>query len=221
MPQRAKPIRVYLLDDHDLVRRGLRDLLASVRDIHVVGESRSALAAPEAIMGLDTDVMVLDLHLQDGTGVHVCRRVRAANPRIQGLLLTASSDDEAATASILAGASGYITKYAASTDLISTIRKVGSGKELMDEGVRSRMTAQLLSQVGALQPAVPDDALDLLSLVAEGLTDREIAERVGRDPTEVADHIAALVDVATSAQLNPLTLPPPGSRTGKHRASDP
>jgi DNA-binding NarL/FixJ family response regulator len=220
MPPSAKSIRVYLLDDHDLVRRGLRDLLASVRDIHVVGDSRSALAAPEAIVALRTDVMVLDLHLQDGTGVQVCRRVRGAEPRIRGLLLTASSDDEAAMASILAGAAGYITKYAASADLINTLRRVGSGQDLMDEAVRDRMSAQLLSQVRAVRPEVPRDVLDLLSLVTEGLTDREIAERVGRDATEVAGDIAALVDVATSGQLNPLTQPPPGSRTGKHRASE-
>jgi two-component system response regulator DevR len=202
MPPRAKPIRVYLLDDHELVRRGLRDLLAAPRDIHVVGESGSALAAPELIMGLDTEVMVLDLHLQDGSGVQVCRRVRAANPRVRGLLLTASSDDEAAMATIVAGAAGYITKFAVSVDLIGAIRKVGSGKELMDKAVRQLTAERLLTQVRALRPAVPADELHVLSLVTEGLTDREIAEQVGSDPTEMADHITALIRVATRSQIN-------------------
>lgn len=199
MPPRAKPIRVYLLDDHDLVRRGLRDLLATARDIHVVGESRSAVAAPDLIVRLNPDVMVLDLHLQDGTGVQVCRRVRAAEPRIRGLLLTASSDDEAAIAAILSGAAGYVTKFTVSADLMSAVRRVGSAEQVMDEALRQDTAAFLISQVRALQPAVPDDDVHILSLVTDGLTDREIAERLGRDPTAMADHVAALIDLATSS----------------------
>src|SRR5215218_1860025 len=98
-----EPLRVFLLDDHALVRRGIRDLLSAARDIEVVGEADSAKAAPGLILGSQADVMVLDLHLQDGTGIHVCREVRSANPAIRGLLLTAAGDDEAAMASVLAG----------------------------------------------------------------------------------------------------------------------
>ena len=152
------------------------------------------------IVRLNPDVMVLDLHLQDGTGVQVCRRVRAAEPRIRGLLLTASSDDEAAIAAILSGAAGYVTKFTVSADLMSAVRRVGSAEQVMDEGLRQDTAAFLLSRVRALQPAVPDDDVHILSLVTDGLTDREIAEQLGRDPTAMADHIAVLIDLATSSQ---------------------
>jgi DNA-binding NarL/FixJ family response regulator len=113
--QASKVLRVFLVDDHDLVRRGVRDLLSAARDVMVVGEASDAGPAARQILALDVDVMVLDLHLQDGTGVAVCRRVRSADPGVKGLLLTASSDDEATLAAVLAGAAGFATKFARSS----------------------------------------------------------------------------------------------------------
>ena len=103
-------VTVYLLDDHDIVRQGLRDLLAPAREVHVVGDSGRAEHAAEAILERGAMVMVLDLQLQDGSGVHVCRQVRAVNPNVQGLLLTSADDDAALAAAVLAGAAGCLVK---------------------------------------------------------------------------------------------------------------
>ena len=129
-----KYLRVYLLDDHDIVRQGLRDLLVPAIDIYVVGDSGSAREATRVIPGLGIDVMVLDLRLQDGTGIDVCRAARAADPSVRGLLLTSSGDDEALTAAILAGAAGYVVKLTRSSDITEAIRRVGAGKSLIDPG---------------------------------------------------------------------------------------
>ena len=111
-------VKVYLLDDHDIVRRGLRDLLAAARDIHVVGDSSSTRGAARSILELGANVMVLDLQLQDGTGIEVCREVRAIDPSVSGLLLTSFDEDEALAAAILAGAGGYIVKASRGADII-------------------------------------------------------------------------------------------------------
>ena len=147
----ARQIRVYILDDHDLVRRGLRDLLAAARDIMVVGESSSVETAPQSILRSDADVMLLDLHLADGSGIEVCRRVRAVNPSVKGLLLTAADDEEAALAAIVAGAAGYAIKAASNVDLVGTVRAVGSGQELIDADVRQGVE-QYLVEAGASSP---------------------------------------------------------------------
>jgi two-component system response regulator DevR len=215
VPPNGEQIRVYLVDDHDLVRRGLRDLLAAARDIIVVGESSSAAVAPDLILALDTDVMVLDLHLQDGTGAHVCRRVRSTDPSVRGVLLTASGDDEAATAAILAGAVGYTTKYARSSDLVGTIRAVAAGHQLMDETLRNRAAARVLSYARELRPPIQDDGYQILALMTEGLTDHEIAERLGGEPSAIADRISTLIDRMT----HPAPFAAPSQpEPGRHRA---
>ena len=136
-------LRVYLLDDHDLVRKGLADLLMPATDIDVVGDSASARDAVPAILDLEVDVMVLDLRLQDGTGVEVCRAVRSVDPSIVGLLLTSSDDDEALVAAMLAGAAGYAIKVARNSDIISAIRRVGAGKSMIDPAAAQRVTQEL------------------------------------------------------------------------------
>ena len=124
----SRYVRVFLLDDHDIVRQGLRDLLSAATDIHVVGDSASARHAPQAILELQADVMVLDLQLQDGTGIEVCRAVRSVNPSVNGLLLTSSGDDEALVSAILAGAAGYVVKLTRTGDIVAAIRRVATGK---------------------------------------------------------------------------------------------
>jgi two-component system response regulator DevR len=212
----ARQIRVYILDDHDLVRRGLRDLLAAARDIMVVGESSSVETAPQSILRSDADVMLLDLHLADGSGIEVCRRVRAVNPSVKGLLLTAADDEEAALAAIVAGAAGYAIKAASNVDLVGTVRAVGSGQELIDADVRQGVE-QYLVEAGALQSALTEDEQRVLALVAAGRTDREIAEQVGGELDKVTQQVAELVFRKTGFGA-PRAMPTQSPSTlGRHR----
>lgn len=186
-----KYLRVYLVDDHDLVRRGLADLLLPATDLDVVGDSGSARDAVRAIPELDADVMVLDLRLQDGTGVEVCREVRSVDPSITGLLLTSSDDDEALVAAMLAGAAGYVIKLASSSEIIDAIRRVGSGRSLFEPSAVERVTRELLSN--ELRPPLLDDEREILTHVLDGLTDPEIAERMGIPPERATPDITRLV----------------------------
>jgi two-component system response regulator DevR len=193
--QAGKVLRVFLLDDHDLVRRGVRDLLSAARDVMVVGESSDAGPAAKQILALDIDVMVLDLHLQDGTGVAVCRKVRSADPGVQGLLLTASGDDEATLAAILAGAGGIATKFARSADLLGTIRALGSAPvSLIDAATTARVKADYLARLDRVRPRLTDEERQLLTHAADGLTDAEIAQRTGLDEEPLHERVAALVE---------------------------
>lgn len=185
-------VRVYLLDDHDIVRRGLRDLLAAARDIQVVGDSASTHDAAEAILELGANVMVLDLQLQDGTGVEVCREVRAADPSVHGLLLTSFGEDEALAAAVLAGASGYIVKSSHGADIIGAVRRLGEGRSMLEPALAAHAVEQLRSLVTA--PPLTGREREILTHVLEGRTNREIADHMGTvaGPTgrEIADVIA-------------------------------
>src|SRR3954468_1242794 len=123
-------IRVYLLDDHEVVRQGLRALLESQEDIEVVGESGSAVDAAHRIPALRPDVAVLDARLPDGSGIEVCRTVRSVDPSIRALILTSYDDDEALFAAIMAGASGYVLKQVRGSDLVDAVRQVAAGNSL-------------------------------------------------------------------------------------------
>src|SRR5262249_58708363 len=125
-------IRVYLLDDHEVVRHGLRDLLERDGDMEIVGESGSAVDAEHRIPALRPDVAVLDARLPDGSGVDVCRDVRSVDPSIQALILTSYEDDEALFAAIMAGAAGYVLKQIRGNDLVDAIRRVAAGQALLD-----------------------------------------------------------------------------------------
>ena len=130
----GEPIRVYLLDDHEVVRRGLRVLLEQHGDIEVVGESATAAEATARIPALRPDVAVLDARLPDGSGIEVCRAVRSVDPTIKALILTSYDDDEALFAAIMAGAAGYVLKEIRSTDLVAAVRHVAAGKSLHRPG---------------------------------------------------------------------------------------
>jgi two-component system response regulator DevR len=172
--------RVFLLDDHEIVRRGLKELLESEEDLVVVGEAGTAAEALERIPATAPDVAVLDVRLPDGDGVEVCREIRSAHPEINCLMLTSYADDEALFSAILAGAAGYVLKQVRGTDLIDAIRRVAQGQSLLDPGVTARVLERLRS------PQAPDEHLASLSeqerrildLIAEGLTNRQIGERM-------------------------------------------
>ena len=174
-------IRVFLLDDHEMVRMGLRKLLESGGDIEVVGEAGTAAAAIARIPALKPDVAILDARLPDGTGIEVCRVVRSADPSIKAIILTSFDDDEALFASIMAGAAGYILKQTTSQDLLSAVRHVSAGGSLLDPQVTERVMQRLRD--GA--PGEPEELKTLtaqerriLELVAEGLTNKQIGERL-------------------------------------------
>ena len=152
----GEPIRVYLLDDHDVVREGLTFLLEQQDDIVVVGQSATATEATARIPALRPDVAVLDARLPDGSGIEVCRAVRAVDPTIKALILTSYDDDEALFAAIMAGASGYVLKEIRSSDLVTAVRHVAAGKSLIDPA----MTATVLERIRN-GPDTPDELASL------------------------------------------------------------
>ena len=188
-------IRVYLLDDHEVVRRGLADLLQAEGDIEVVGESGSAVDAEHRIPALRPHVAVLDARLPDGSGIDVCRAVRSVDPNIQALILTSYEDDEALFAAIMAGAAGYVLKQIRGTDLVDGIRRVAAGQSLLDPAV----TARVLDRIrrGPDQPdelkGLTEQEKRILTLVAEGLTNREIAQRMFLSEKTIKNYVSSLL----------------------------
>lgn len=188
-------IRVYLLDDHDVVREGLKFLLEAQGDIEVVGESATAAEATARIPALRPDVAVLDARLPDGSGIEVCRSVRAVDPRINALILTSYDDDEALFAAIMAGAAGYVLKEIRSTDLVNAVRHVADGKSLIDPS----LTAKVLDRVrnGPATPpelaSLTDQERILLGHIAEGMTNRQIAEEMFLAEKTVKNYVSSIL----------------------------
>jgi DNA-binding NarL/FixJ family response regulator len=172
--------RVFLVDDHEVVRRGIRDLLEAEDDLEVVGEAGSVEEAVGRILAVTPDVCVLDVRLPDGTGVEVCREVRERRPSIQALMLTSFSDDEALLEAVLAGASGYLLKQVRGSDLVDAVRRVAAGESLLDPSA----TAALLRRIR--EGSVEDERLATLTeqerrvlhLLAAGKTNRHIADEL-------------------------------------------
>ncbi|MEV4542164.1 response regulator [Micromonospora echinaurantiaca] len=188
-------IRVFLLDDHEVVRRGLADLLTSSGDIEVVGESGSAQEAARRIPALRPDVAILDARLPDGNGIDVCRDVRAVDSSIKGLILTSYEDDEALFAAIMAGAAGYVLKQIRGTDLVDAVRRVAAGQSLLDPAITTRVLERIRS--GVEQPRELKDLTDqerrILEYVAEGLTNREIAGKMFLAEKTVKNYVSSVL----------------------------
>ena len=173
-------IRVFLLDDHEVVRRGVADLLSAEDDIEIVGEASTAEEAVGRILALSPDVCVLDVRLPDGSGVEVCRAVREKRPALACLMLTSFSDDEALLEAVLAGASGYLLKQVRGSDLVDAVRRVSQGQSLIDQSVTD-------SVLRRLRDGSPDDERlrglteqerKVLALLADGRTNRQIADEL-------------------------------------------
>ncbi|MEV4642943.1 response regulator transcription factor [Actinoplanes sp. NPDC049548] len=188
-------IRVYLLDDHEVVRRGLVDLLQAAGDIEVIGESGLAREATRRIPALRPDVAILDARLPDGNGIDVCRDVRAADSSIKGLILTSYEDDEALFAAIMAGASGYVLKQIRGTDLVDAVRRVAAGQSLLDPALTRRVLERI--RHGDDPPpelaALTDQERRILEGIAEGLTNREIAGRMFLAEKTVKNYVSNLL----------------------------
>jgi len=188
-------IRVFLLDDHEVVRRGVRELLEAEGDIEVVGESGSAADAIERIPAVRPHVAVLDGRLPDGSGVEVCRDVRAVDPDIAVLILTSYDDDDALLAAVLAGASGFVLKQITGTDLVDGIRIVASGGSLLEPGVAERLLAQMQES----RPRHPElrslteQEERILMLIADGLTNRQIGERTNLAEKTVKNYVSSIL----------------------------
>jgi two-component system response regulator DevR len=187
--------RVYLLDDHEVVRHGLRDLLEREGDLEVIGESGSAVEAAHRIPALRPDVAVLDARLPDGSGIDVCRDVRSVDPTIKALILTSYEDDEALFSAIMAGAAGYVLKQIRGTDLVDAVRRVAAGQSLLDPAVTQRVLERI--RRGPEQPdelrSLTDQERRILALVAEGLTNREIAERMYLSEKTIKNYVSSLL----------------------------
>ena len=194
MPE-EKVIRVYLVDDHEVVRRGVASLLETDDTIEVVGQSGSATVALREILALRPDVAILDANLSDGTGVDICREMRSVDPTIKGLILTSYDDPDAISSAILAGASGYVLKRIEGNSLISGIKLVAGGHSLIDPTVASRVVEQMELQRRSLDVIceLTPQQRKIFFLIAEGMTNRQIAERLYLAEKTVKNHVTGLL----------------------------
>lgn len=195
MADSSRLIRVFLLDDHEVVRTGLKHLLESDGSIEVVGESGSAQEAKRRIPALRPDVAVLDGRLPDGSGIDVCREIRSVDPSINALILTSFDDDDALFSAIMAGAAGYVLKQIRGNDLIETVKQVAAGRSMLDPAV----TAQVLERLRS--GPVTNPALDsltthekhILELIGEGMTNRQIAGRLSLAEKTVKNYVSSML----------------------------
>jgi two-component system response regulator DevR len=188
-------IGVFLLDDHEVVRTGLRALLEACEDIEVVGEADTVAEALISIPAAQPNVAILDVRLPDGSGVEVCREVRSNSPDIACVMLTSYADDEALIASIMAGAAGYVLKQVGSLDLLDTIRRAGAGESLLDPALTDRVLERLREgpktdpRLASLTP----QERKILDLIAEGYTNRQIAENMFLAEKTVKNYVSNLL----------------------------
>lgn len=188
----SEPTRVFLLDDHEIVRRGVADLLDREPDMTVVGEAGSAADALSAIGACTPDVAVLDVRLGDGNGIEVCRDVRSQFPDISCLMLTSFSDDQAVIDAAMAGAAGYVLKQIGGNDLADSIRKVAAGQQLLDRAeVRVRMERLKRSEDGVLLSLTPQEQR-IFELIGEGHSNRQIASEMFLAEKTVKNYISNL-----------------------------
>lgn len=189
-------IRLYLLDDHEIVRRGLRDFFTVAEGFEIVGESGSAAQATRRIPALRPDVAILDGRLTDGSGIDVCRDVRSVDPRIKVLILTSFDDDDALFSAIMAGAAGYLLKNVSSAHLLDAVRRVAAGQSLLDPAVTATVLERIRTTAGA-GPQAPQGLTEqegrVLGLIADGLSNREIGDRLFLAEKTVKNYVSSLL----------------------------
>lgn len=188
-------ISVFLLDDHEVVRRGVAALLSAEPDLEVVGEASTASQALARIPALRPDVAILDVRLPDGDGVSVCREIRSRLPEVACLMLTSFADDDALFDAVMAGAAGYVLKQIHGTDLVGAVRTVASGQSLLDPRSTARMLERLREQASKKDPlaALSDQERRILELIGEGLTNRQIGERMYLAEKTVKNYVSNLL----------------------------
>ena len=188
-------IRVFLLDDHEIVRTGLRSLLESTDDIEVVGEAGTVAEALGRLAALRPDVAILDVRLPDGSGVEVCRDIRAQLPSTACIMLTSYADDEALFASIMAGSSGYVLKQVGGNSLIDDVRKVAAGESLLDPALTDRVLRRLREgpEEEPLLATLTHQERRILDLIARGMTNRQIGNELHLAEKTVKNYVSNLL----------------------------
>ncbi|MFF5338458.1 response regulator [Streptomyces sp. NPDC013181] len=195
----GSPTRVFLVDDHEVVRRGLRDLVDDEPDLEVVGEAATARQAVARGPALRPDVAVLDVRLPDGDGVGVCRDLRSSMPGLACLMLTSFDDEDALLDAIMAGAAGYVLKQINGSDLVSAIRTVATGQSMLDPATTARLMRSLRGPEARKSPederlaGLSDRELAVLDLIGEGLTNRQIAQQLFLSEKTVKNHISRIL----------------------------
>ena len=189
-----KPIRLLLVDDHEVVRLGLRTLFEEAGGFQVVGEAGTLSAAIAEAGRLTPDVVLMDVKLPDGSGVEACRAIRAAQPATRVLFLTSYADDDAVLATILAGTDGFLLKDVSGDDLVRALRKVAGGQSILDSAVTQRVLSRVktLSSLaaGEKQDALSPQEQKVLALVAEGKTNKEIANALALSEKTVGNYLS-------------------------------
>jgi two-component system, NarL family, response regulator DevR len=192
-PDPLEQVRVFILDDHELVRQGLKDLLEG-EGFEVVGESGSAAEATRRIPALQPDIAILDGRLPDGTGIEVCRDVRSLDPRLHCLILTSYDDEQALRGAVLAGASGYILKQIRSDDLLAGIRKAAAGESLFEPGVEQRVMEGLTTTpTDPRMDGLSAQEQKVLTLIGQGLTNRQIGEDLFLAEKTVKNYVSSIL----------------------------
>lgn len=199
LPATATPTRVFLVDDHEVVRRGLRDLIADSPTTSMSGSSSTAEQALARGPALRPDVAVLDVRLPDGDGIAVCRELRSRMPEVACLMLTSFDDEDALLDAIMAGAAGYVLKQIKGSDLVSAVRTVATGQSMLDPATTARLMHSLRDPEAAKPPederlaVLSDRERSVLDLIGEGLTNRQIAKRLYLSEKTVKNHISRLL----------------------------
>jgi DNA-binding NarL/FixJ family response regulator len=188
-------IRVFLVDDHEIVRRGVRELLETEDDIEVVGEAGTVEQAVHRVPVASADVALLDVQLPDGTGVEVCRELRSAQPDLHCIMLTSFSDDEAMLDSVVAGAKGYLLKQVRGSDIVDAVRRVAAGESLLDPVVTARVVERLRRgpEEDERLRELTGQERKILDLLADGLTNRQIAEQLFLAEKTVKNYVSNLL----------------------------
>ena len=195
MGEHGPALRVFVVDDHEVVRRGVRDLLNAADDVDVVGEASTVAEALARVPASRPDVAVLDVRLPDGNGVELCRELRSRMPALSCLMLTSYPDERAMLDAFMAGAAGFVIKDITGLDLVSAVRTVGAGRSLLDPQAAAVLFAQLRSAAPAADPleGLTDSERTTLELIGEGLTNRQIAGRMYVAEKTVKNNVSHLL----------------------------
>jgi DNA-binding NarL/FixJ family response regulator len=214
----AAPIRVFLLDDHEIVREGLKALLDVEPDIEVVGEASTAQEALARVPALKPHVAVLDVRLPDGDGISVCRELRSTLPDMACLMLTSFGDDEALFSAIMAGAAGYVLKQIRGSDLVGAVRTVAGGGSLLDPQATTRLLHRMRTEDSRKDPldVLTDQERRILELIGEGLTNREIGERMFLAEKTVKNYVSSVLSKLGLVRRTQAAVLVTEMRTGHH-----
>ncbi|MCW2596281.1 MAG: response regulator transcription factor [Jatrophihabitans sp.] len=195
MTETEQPVRIFLLDDHEVVRRAIAELLGTVPGFEIVGEAGTAADALNRILAVRPDVAVLDARLPDGSGIDVCRDIRSALPDTYCLILTSYDDHDAVLASVLAGASGYVLKEVGTSGLVDAIRQAALGRSLIDPGVIAQVMDRLRDGSPADQKlaALTQREREVLTLITDGLSNRQIGEHLSLAEKTVKNYVSTLL----------------------------